>query len=784
MRNIFLHQLHRISFKKIIAILASTQIAVVFGQATGEEQSSPDTQQLQTVVVSARRSIEQRFFASGSLVVVDRNDIERLGADSVGDVIRQLPGVQVTPSATGGVEIRMRGMDSSATQILIDGQRVSSGKSQLPIDQLPAELIERIEVVRAPSAQFSGASGGTLNIVLRQASAKRETNIRLTDNYVWNHHAGQMFISKTGPLGNYSAAQNIDVKRVVEETINRAATVEASSTDIPSTNNKDFENTPSSTTSNKQATEISPQSWNYFVAISNVGQLWGDNTKRETTISDDSATSATGASSRYRRSEFTLVPRLNGKLSSSDQLTLRGTFSRSHLNGGSESEVTELNANNVFSSMTREHLDRNREYLQAGADWIHRFKTSMLETTINGSKATEIVDRVGDIELNSNAQTKLNSYNFFDDRKEKNWSLSTKLTGTSSPLLWSVGAETDFRNLQVDNLSSTAMTSSVNSHLNAKIARHTLWAQNEWELPARTTLTAGLRAEKTIIQSMNAGASAHHDQFFLQPSLHARTPILEDFQLRTNLARISKNPNIWDLIDRTIPTAGTNSINSPDYSGNPNLRPEKAWALDFGFERRLSTQGQVGLNVFVRSLTDAMGISTSLIDERWTVQRKNVGNANVWGVEADVKTGLAWLGLGSDWSLAANASLLQSTLTSGENQGSRIPGQAHYIMNVNIAKPLRRTGGWYGGTSLSITGPAQQNTSPNIFGSDHARALLDIYFGSVIPNLGYWRFGVYNVGNAKFNRDRNYQNSNGVLLTENSTMKLTPRIYLAVGTQF
>ena len=57
------------------------------------------------------------------------------------------------------------------------------------------------------------------------------------------------------------------------------------------------------------------------------------------------------------------------------------------------------------------------------------------------------------------------------------------------------------------------------------------------------------------------------------------------------------------------------------------------------------------------------------------------GDATVWGLEADVKSGLTWAGLGSDWTLSANASLLQSRMTSGPQSGQPhprpgpIPGQ-------------------------------------------------------------------------------------------------------------
>ena len=111
-----------------------------------ERPGAGEPQRLETVVIRADRTLEERFASTGSRVTINRNDIEQMGADSIADVLRQLPGVQTSGGASGNLEIRMRGMDRSATQILVDGQRVGSGRrsGQLPFDQLPADMIEPV----------------------------------------------------------------------------------------------------------------------------------------------------------------------------------------------------------------------------------------------------------------------------------------------------------------------------------------------------------------------------------------------------------------------------------------------------------------------------------------------------------------------------------------------------------------------------------------------------------------------------------------------------------------
>ncbi|RYG13051.1 MAG: hypothetical protein EON92_06650, partial [Burkholderiales bacterium] len=653
-------------------------------------------------------------------------------------------------SGDGSIEIRMRGMDRNATQLLIDGQRVANGgRSQLPIDQLPSEMIERIEVVRAPSAEFSGATGGTLNIVLRQASVKRETVIRLTDNLVWGRQAGQAFFSRTGPLGG--------------------ATVKSPQAGPGAATDK--------------AADLPEPPWSYFVAASSTGLLLGSDVHRHTDTAGV-ATSDANAGSRFRRRENALVPRLSGKLGASDQLALRATVSQSTFAGQYASQGSGIGA---YESSAAESQQYDRDYLQAGGDWTHRFDNSKLETTLSASQARDKVTRNGVLSY-AGAVPPAAAYAFVDDRREDYRTFSTKLTGTRDALLWSMGGQLDQRVLGVNTRSSGSAALPTALNLDVDIQRQVLWGQNEWEVMTDGTLTAGLRAESLTISGSDPTLLARRQSSLLQPSLHLRKPLSEALQFRANLSRVTQNPRVWDLVNRAIPSQGGNSITNPDNRGNPNLRPEVAWTFDTGFERSLMVdgkpQGQAGLNLFVRQLKDTLAPLTTLVAGRWVEQRSNVGDATVWGLEADAKTGLTWMGLGRDWTLSANASLLQSRMRSGPNTGERIPGQARYLANATIAKPLRRTGGFFGGATLQMAGPADRNTSPGITGRDQARTTLDVYVGSVVPGLGYWRVGVFNIGDAPYRRERNFRDAAGALVTNTTDMTLTPRVYLTIGTQF
>jgi outer membrane receptor for ferrienterochelin and colicins len=687
--------------------------------------------QLEPVEVTSRRALQDRFFAPGSMVVLDRGDIERLGAFSVADVLKQLPGVVVNTAADGSVEIRMRGMERSATQLLVDGQRQATGRGQLALDQLPPEMVERIEVVRSPSAEFSGATGGTINIVLRQATVKRETSIRATDNTVWGRHRGQVFFSRTGPVTERAPV----------------------SPGVPA-----------------------EDPWAYFLAAASTGVLLGSN--GHSRVDGPLASTDSEGISRYHRQEYSLTPRLSGKLGRDDQLTLRGFLSRATFGGAIDSTTT-IDGNPPTTSASRDSQQQVRRFATLAADWTHHFEDSKLETTLAANRLRENVDRAGSVV----AGPATGSSSFFGDRRREDVAdFKTKLSTTGSPLLRMGGAEIEHRALGIDTDSSATGPFTAEATLDRRV----LWIQDEWAWGERGTVTAGLRGESIVITTRGPTlGTVRRNIPVVQPSVHLRRPWDDQWQWRANLARTTRNPRVWDLVDRTTPSNGLNSLVNPDTAGNPALRPETSWALDTGVERRLGADGQAGGNLFVRRVHDAIGpLVTQVAGGRWLEQRSNVGDATVWGLEFDARTGLGSFGLPRDWTLNTNFSLLQSRMTSGPNTGQRIPGQPRYTASLNVAKPIRRTGGLFYGFTLNVQGAADLNTAPGRTGLDAARATLDVHLGGVVSGLGYWRIGLQNLTDASYRRMRRYEDPVAGATSSQGELYLTPRAYLTVGTQF
>lgn len=99
---------------------------------------------------------------TASKTVILNAEIMKYGDTNVFDILKRAPGVTVI-----GNSIRMRGLGGNYTQILVNGERPPPGFS---LDNLPPEQIEKIEVIRAGTAEHSmQAIAGTINIVLKKS---------------------------------------------------------------------------------------------------------------------------------------------------------------------------------------------------------------------------------------------------------------------------------------------------------------------------------------------------------------------------------------------------------------------------------------------------------------------------------------------------------------------------------------------------------------------------------------------------------------------------------------
>ena len=130
---------------------------------------------LEELVVTASRYEQRVFDSPASLSVLNEEALDQSTAYALADLLRDLPGVQVTDSGQPGLKrIRVRGEESRRTAILINSQEVTDHHEVgTPLTLHPA-MVERVEVLRGSGAVLYGsrALSGVVNFITRKGGTQ------------------------------------------------------------------------------------------------------------------------------------------------------------------------------------------------------------------------------------------------------------------------------------------------------------------------------------------------------------------------------------------------------------------------------------------------------------------------------------------------------------------------------------------------------------------------------------------------------------------------------------
>ena len=140
------------------------------------------TQKLDEIRVTAESQVKQSL---GVSIVSEKDLAKRPATNDISDVLRTMPGVNLTGNSATGQrgnkrQIDIRGMGPENTLILVDGKPVTSRNAERygvrgernsrgDSNWIPIEAIESVEVLRGPAAARygSGAMGGVVNIITK-----------------------------------------------------------------------------------------------------------------------------------------------------------------------------------------------------------------------------------------------------------------------------------------------------------------------------------------------------------------------------------------------------------------------------------------------------------------------------------------------------------------------------------------------------------------------------------------------------------------------------------------
>ncbi|PSV19110.1 TonB-dependent vitamin B12 receptor [Photobacterium leiognathi subsp. mandapamensis] len=153
--------------KKTLLALAVTSVYFPsFSSIAADDKTQADD----VMVVTANRFEQPITSVLAPFNVVTRQDIDKVQAKTLTEVISLLPGVQVTQNGGRGqlASIMVRGTNSDQVLVLVDGIRMArAAKGAVDFNQIPLTQVERIEFTRGARAALYGseAIGGVINII-------------------------------------------------------------------------------------------------------------------------------------------------------------------------------------------------------------------------------------------------------------------------------------------------------------------------------------------------------------------------------------------------------------------------------------------------------------------------------------------------------------------------------------------------------------------------------------------------------------------------------------------
>jgi iron complex outermembrane receptor protein len=627
--------------------------------ATAPTPAASAPQTVEITGSTAPESNDERRRSTASRITYGREELDRMGDATLGEVLKRLPGVTLGGPPGRGGQVRMRGMGAGYTQILIDGQRMAPGFS---LDAIAPEQIEKIEIMRAPVAEYgTRAIAGTINVVMRSDFRRKANEFKL---------GGGADGSRPTLGASWAANGNSD-----KLGYNLAATVFQGGQDSDTDTSTLGLDADGRTTLSQRVRSTSQGTRRGLFA--NARLQWRPGPGQS----------------------LDLQPFVNLVRNRSDGLSLLTQtvgddvpYARASSQTGTEWQMARLNGSWTTST-------------DSGGRLLLRFGGRLSDSSSTVSR-TETGGRVAGSRLR------------LDDSGNREVSLD--MNGKFSQLIaerhsasagWELEHTTrdDRRRVSIDG---APLLSDFGENLSARVQRLAAYAQDEWEWSKQFSFYLGARWEAIETRSdalQNLPAVANRSAVFA-PLAHMvwKFPDAPRDQLRLSLTRSYRSPNLGQLVARPTWSSDYDNLGQPniatkpDRVGNPKLRPELSWGLELGYEHYLDAGGVLSANVYLKRIDDlirTVRTATPVVVPwatvpRFVAQPQNLGRADAAGLELEAKARLQDLWAAAPAavqaiSLRANASLMWSRVAQVRGPDNRLEGQPPWTANLGLDWPVK-----------------------------------------------------------------------------------------------
>ncbi|SFU43945.1 TonB-dependent receptor plug domain-containing protein [Pseudoduganella namucuonensis] len=640
------------------------------------------------VEIAGPGALAMRANDTAGKIVVGRDELLRYGDGALSGALKRQPGLTVS-----GGELRMRGLGAGYTQILVNGDPAPPGFS---IDALAPELVERIEIMRSASAEFSAqAIAGSVNVILRKGVVRdRQRDLKLgleRDQGHWNPSA-------TLQAGGRDGGRSYTV----------AATLGSSGYDGA-----------------QRVTESLSDAGGEVRTLRVFRERYG-----------------------ARIHKAGLAPRLNWTLEGGGTVTWQSLLDLTRATNHGESHESTLLGGATRSPESRWRSSTGNDALRSDLAWTRALAGDgklAAKAGVNASRRRVAYLFTGADHAGAPTLLRAVRSSASDDGATSGGKYSAPLwPGHNLAAGWD-GSYTRRRETrsQRDSAPSAEAAPPLDQDYTADVKRLALYAQDEWDVAPRLQAYLGLRWEGLDTATTGrAMARAGNRSSVWSPVAQVLWKLPERHQLRVALSRTYKAPLTRNLVPRRYTANNGNGPTNPDVQGNPGLRPELAWGVDAGYERHIGESGMVGVSAYARRIADVT--VQRLFEERgvWVGTLANEGRASARGIEFDARLPLGALHAKAPAiDLRLNAARHWSRVDHVPGPRNRLAEQTPYSVNAGLDY---RAAQWSAGWNFNLQGGGQARLTPFLVSDSGPARMLDAYALWKLPRRGQLRLGIAN----------------------------------------
>ena len=632
--------------------------------------------------------------AAEPILVYDTDYFQRFEPLTAGDALKRVPSVTFLADVIESDGARLRGLPPGYTQILINGERVpgTNGDRSFFLDRIPAELVERVEIVRSSSARRTGdAVAGTLNIKLRDGYQIDGGYVRAGGLYFDDKEVepslGGVFGAQVGP-GRLLVGLNFQGRHNPKKKF--SLRYSDSPENDPNFATNAFENREDQIDTRDGKDYSANISYEIRGATTDVTlsafYVHTDRVEDERSFEYNNATAINGSVRNPAAPGNLLSDNANVNDIQQDSYSLIGKLGHNWSAGKTTLKVGYASFDDQQDE-TEFEIDFDRA--------TPRFTGDVIDQDIEDTELTAGIDH--EIELGEDIKFIVGGYYQDKDRDtfigedrnrfnltvgEHNWNQftgnPTRFATPFDPVVANPGSDNRIEEERIDGF---ALVEGKTGAL-------------RWEVGVRYETTSVTIDDFTVAAADQRQTNDYEEWL---PSASLKLDVGSNGRFTASVARTLRRPELNFI----SPALLGGEFGDNDLLGNPALDPETAWGGDIGYEHRIGS-GIVGVNVFYRDVSDLIELvnvgDADPVDRpgEFILQPQNVGDGKVYGIEFDLSTDLGFIGL-PDTGVFGNFSYLDSEITDGFGE-RRFNGQSEYVYNVGFIQDVKAWDAAFGAT--------------------------------------------------------------------------------------